>query len=213
MKIYISNEACPPLIDYLKSMGHTIEYTESDLVYPAISKHPDIYMCHLGNGLFVGQESSLGYSYPFNIIYNGASTGRYFIHNIKYTDKKLLEIVKKNHQKIINVKQGYAKCSIVVVDEKSIITSDRGIAKACDGILEVLLIENGHIVLEGFNYGFIGGCSGRIGNTVIFNGNLEDHPDFKKIIEFIEERDLEVKYFRDYPLTDIGSIIGNEGWM
>lgn len=213
MKIYISNQACPALKDYLKSQGHRLIYTESDKVYPQISKHPDIYMCHLGNGLFFGQEESLGYSYPQNIIYNGASTGCYFIHNIKYTDQKLLETVKKYNQKIIDVKQGYAKCSIVVVDQESIITSDRGIAKACQGILDVLLIEPGHIVLEGFDYGFIGGCSGRIGRTVLFNGNLKNHPDFEKIRTFIEERNLELKYFEDYPLTDIGSIIGEEGWM
>jgi hypothetical protein len=72
-----------------------------------------------------------------------------------------------------------------------------------------LLIDKGHIQLQGFDYGFIGGASGRIGDTIIFNGDITQHPDYEKIAAFIEDRDLKIKYFTEYPLEDIGSIIEN----
>ena len=54
---------------------------------------------------------------------------------------------------------------------------------------------------------FIGGCSGRVGNKVIFNGNLKAHPDFQRILSFIKSRGLDCVWFPEYELTDIGSII------
>ena len=42
---------------------------------------------------------------------------------------------------------------------------------------------------------------------IVFNGDLSAHPDFNVISAFIESRGLSCVYFKDYPLTDIGSII------
>ena len=45
--------------------------------------------------------------------------------------------------------QGYAKCSCVVVDEDSIITSDRGIwREAVNAGMDVLLIEKSQVILR-----------------------------------------------------------------
>ena len=104
--------------------------------------------------------------------------------------------------------QGYARCSILPVNEDSIITADWGVAKICISAgMNVLLIRPGHIQLTGFNYGFIGGCGGRIGDTVVFHGNLSEHPDGNSIREFIHQRGLKIKDFPEFPLTDIGSIL------
>ncbi len=153
----------------------------------------------------------LGSEYPRDIAYNAACTGKYFIHNIKYTAPELLEAAKELGMIIVDTKQGYAKCSTVIVDEDSIITYDRGLARACEAAGmksdNILIIEPGHIKLEGYDTGFIGGSSGRVGNIVYFCGDLARHPDFGRIITFIEARNLEVKYCQDFPLTDIGSII------
>ncbi len=61
--------------------------------------------------------------------------------------------------------------------------------------------------LPGYDTGFIGGTSGRVGDEIIFNGDLSAHPDCQAIRQFIEERGLKVRYFSGYPLRDIGSII------
>ena len=210
--IYISETANPLLIEYLEQQGHIIRIIGmSDITYKPVSSHPDIYMCSMGPGkpVFFGCSEKIGSKYPENIIYNAACTGKYFIHNIKHTDPELLEHVKTKAKtiEIIDVPQGYTKCNTLIVNECSIITSDVGIYNSCYSKLDVLLIEKGRIRLQGFDYGFIGGASGRIGDTIVFNGDITQHPDYEKIAAFIESRGLKIKYFTEYPLEDIGSII------
>ncbi len=213
--IYLSETTNPLLIKYLQEQGHTIKIIEmSNATYEPVSSHPDIYMCSMGPGkpVYFGCAEKIGRKYPDNIIYNAACTGKYFIHNLKYTDPELLKFTNKainssRTLEIIDVPQGYTKCNTLIVDENSIITSDKGIYNSCYGKLDVLLIESGYIILQNFNYGFIGGASGRVGDTIIFNGDITYHPDYEKIAAFIEDRDLKIKYFTEYPLEDIGSII------
>ena len=178
-----------------------------------ISNHPDIFLCKMGitddAPVFAAKEKELGNKYPKDIAFNAACTGKYFIHNLDHTNPKLLQAAKMLGMELIHVRQGYAKCSIVIVNEQSIITYDAGIVKACKAYpqLQVLQVSPGHVLLPGYDTGFIGGASGRIGDEVIFNGNLSAHPDFVHIRQFIEERGLRCTWFPDYPLTDIGSIL------
>lgn len=240
-KIHLSKLAEKPLTEYLKSLGYELHFLtgEDSPVYDAVKTHADIHMCQLGlwenTEIFPGNPKLLAGNYPGNIIYNAVFTGKYFIHNLKYTNPELLDAAKTWHEAhakgtplhIVDVPQGYTRCTLLPVDESSFITSDEGIAKAlADYDAEVLLIEKGHIALKCFDYGFIGGCTGHIitpaaathsdtentqfqtgKRTIIFNGNLAAHPDYKKIAAFIKDRDINIKYFSDYPLTDIGSIL------
>lgn len=208
-KIFISKYADNLLKDFLTGQGYFIEEISALAdIDEAISCHPDIYMCDLGNTLFKGDPAKLAYDYPGHAIYNGCSTGKYFIHNSKITDQALKDAAAESGLIPVNVAQGYSKCNCVVVDEDSIITSDAGIEKACTAAgLNVLMVSRGQVVLEGYPYGFLGGASGKVENTIIFNGNLAAHSDYNAIKTFIESRGLEVIYFDSYPLTDIGSII------
>lgn len=218
-KIHLSPLAGKPLIEYLKHKGFEICFTEK-LPYVAepVAYHPDLILCKLGVDdhapVFHGDASKLDVYYPNDIPYNACCTERYFIHNLKYTAPELLAAWEKTaaHRKepllAVSVPQGYTKCNIVCVDENSIITSDAGIEKICVSAgMSVLLIRTGHVLLPGYSYGFLGGASGRIGEEILFNGDLSVHPDFESIREFIEDRNLSCVYFKDYPLTDIGSII------
>ena len=121
---------------------------------------------------------------------------------------------------MVDVPQGYSRCCCLPVDDTSFITSDRGIEKALTAAgADVLLIEKGHIELPGFDYGFIGGCAGHImvpsnddscygeRQAILFNGDISSHPDYERITAFINERGIDITYFKDYQLTDIGSII------
>lgn len=206
-KIIISENANPELISWLTDSGFSIQKVPCFNNSP-IGTHADLYYCQIKTGLvFSGDTTKVGSEYPSDCIYNAACTGRFFIHNTKITDPSILNMAKEYKMDIIHVKQGYAKCSCVIVDENSIITSDAGIAKACQDKLDCLLIEPGHVLLEGFQYGFLGGASGRIDDTIIFNGDISAHPDWPHIKEFITTRKLHIKCFNAYPLTDIGSII------
>ena len=213
-KIYLAKNSNRILQNQLRRHGYELELVVSEgLVDPAISCHPDVFFCRLGIGadapLISAQDDELGSGYPAEAAFNAACTGRYFIHNLKVTNPRLLAAAGNAGMKLIHVPQGYTKCSTVIVDEQSIITYDRGIAKACSDVsgLDVLLITPGHVLLPGYDTGFIGGCSGRIGNEVIFNGDLSAHPDFEKIRSFIEDRGLKCTWFQQYPLTVIGSLI------
>jgi hypothetical protein len=184
------------------------------MVPAALSCHPDLFMCRLGADIgsdlliYTETESVPGPVYPHDILFNAACTGKYFIHNLKYTAPELLRRAEELCMHFVDVKQGYSRCSTVVVDEDSIITYDRGLGKAClKAGMDVLLVSPGHVLLPGYDTGFIGGTSGRIGDTVYFNGDLSEHPDFDSIVGFIEERGLRATWFEDWPLTDIGSII------
>lgn len=226
-KVYLSRQAHPALTSYLTTHGYAIEVVDHEgVTYYPVSTHPDIFMCRLGVWenpvIFPGNLEALTSSYPGNIIYNAVCTGKYFIHNLKHTDPDLLDSAKawKSALILVDVPQGYTRCCCLPVDDTSFITSDRGIEKALTAAgADVLLIEKGHIELPGFDYGFIGGCAGHVmipsGNTcndymvptILFNGDLSKHPNFESIIGFINERKIDIAYFEDYPLTDIGSIL------
>ncbi len=227
--ICLSEFANSKLKNSLKSRGYElIEIKKTDAVYDAISAHADIYLCMLYGELVIAPNqllliqdnlqrnkvqfssgtSRLGYQYPWNIRYNAAQLGNFLIHNSKYTDPQILRKAKELGLQILHVNQGYTKCNLTIVDDHAAITSDAGISTVLKNQnIDVLMISQGHVTLQGFPYGFLGGASGKIESEIIFNGNLSAHPDYEKIKEFIENRGLQITYFEDYPLEDIGSII------
>ena len=230
--IFISEEANAILKTYLQEKGHhLVEVRRTPFVYDAIASHPDIYLCKLTENLVIAGEqlpliepaltelpgqpfhmqpgtSALGPHYPENIKYNAARIGKYFIHTTAHTDPVLRQAAAAEGLEFLHVKQGYTKCSLAVVDEESAITSDVGMAKVLHAKgLNILLISPGHVALPGFPYGFIGGACGRVGQELIFHGDISVHPDFKAMQDFVENRHVTLTYFTECPLTDIGSII------
>lgn len=222
MVCYLSEYAPEVLTTYIKNSGYKIKYIYDNINSPT-GDHPDLYMCKLGflptAPVFHGDIKKLNNKYPEDAIYNAACTDRFFIHNLKITFPSLLSklgIKNATHTSPpkdpeivpVMVKQGYSKCNVCIVDEYSIITEDVGIAKACEKAgLNILLISRGHVRLSEFEYGFMGGATGHLGDRILFNGNLLNHPDCEEIISFIKTRNLDIVYFEEYPLTDIGSII------
>lgn len=209
---YVSCNAPEELKDLLRRSGFAVsEVNPAPTVSTPVAAHPDINMCRLGISndadVMKALPEELGSDYPADIPYNAACTGKYFIHNLRHTAPSLLEAAQLAGMSMIDVRQGYAKCSCVIVDEDSIITYDHGIASRCEKAgMNVLLVRAGGIDLEGYNTGFIGGTSGRVDDAVIFCGDIDSHPDAVQIREFIEKRGLKVIDF-DFSLTDIGSII------
>ena len=215
-RIHISAQADDQLTDALMQEGHTIAFTgPCEAVSEAISRHPDIFLCKLGTApespVFKGDEGLLGPEYPSDVLYNAVVTEKYMICNTRTVSPDLMQAAKDLYPdiKVINVAQGYTKCSVVVVDESHFITEDEGIYKALSGAedVECLLISAGYVELPGYSRGFIGGASGRIGDEIWFNGDINAHPDADDIIRFICGCGLTVSWISDKPLVDIGSII------
>ena len=210
--IYLSCLAHPKLKTYLSRTHKITEIESTHSVSHGIGTHPDLYLCDLGSRVFRSDPAKLFPGYPKEVRYNAACTGRYFIHNLKYTDPELPMAAREMAMTTVHVNQGYAKCNTVIVDERSVITSDRGmIGPLRDAGMSVLQVAPGQVVLPGYSYGFLGGTSGKVEDEIVFHGNLSLHPDHKEIAQFIQGRGLKVKFFKDFPLTDIGSILWQRG--
>ncbi|MBN2259538.1 MAG: hypothetical protein JW702_03285 [Clostridiales bacterium] len=222
--VIISYKASDKLIEYLKKLDLEIINTKSNhFVYESISDHPDVFIFQTDEGLIVDPryyeyfngklekynchvkkgKSIIGFSYPENVYYNAIGINGILIGS-KYTDKSIDEMFSS---KII-VKQGYAKCSILPVDENSFITSDEGIYKITKDIFDVLLITPKGILLDQMDHGFIGGAGGKISeDEIFFTGNIEKHSDYEAIYKFVSERKIKLQYPKDIPLTDLGSVM------
>ena len=195
-----------------------------------LSCHPDMFCFNLGKSdwIFFDEvyktnkniidsldinvivtKNPVSCEYPRDVGLNAAIVGNNLICNVKYTDIKIIDHAYFTGKNIIDVKQGYANCSVCTVGENAVITSDASIySRAVQNKIDVLLIEKGHINLDGYDYGFIGGCSGLINkNRLVFTGNIELHPHYLDIKNFCEGRGVEVISLSNKKLYDYGSLL------
>ena len=149
-------------------------------------------------------ERPLESCYPHDAALNSCILGDYVICNPKTAYTDLFK-----DKTIIKCNQGYTKCSICVVDEHSIITSDRMIAEnSAQYGIESLLINDSFVKLQGFDKGFIGGASFRISrNKIAFTGIIECADTKNRIESFLLNRGIEAVYLTNEAIFDIGSAI------
>jgi len=153
-------------------------------------------------------KSQLSNRYPLSVCFNAKVCNNLLIHNLLMTDPHILRYANEHNIKTIHTNQGYSGCSILLLDETTGITSDHGVFETLsDSSMEILLIQEGFIELEGFSSGFIGGATFVCGNTVYFNGDLSTHPDEKIILDFLKRKGYQAVTVPKKPLKDIGSAI------
>lgn len=215
----------------LTNMGiNLILTTKCHELSEAISYHPDLVIHPInhntlliapnvydyyedrlyGKGIkIIKGEKKLASSYPEDIAYNVGRAGRFALHNIKYTDEKLKYYLKKENVELLNIKQGYSKCSMAIIDHKTIITADYPIYKRLiEKDIDALLVDPGYIDLKGHPFGFIGGATGNLSqDSILFSGRLEAHPDKNNILNFIKKYDKKVVWLSDENAKDVGTII------
>lgn len=215
-------------IKKLNILGIKTVTVKSDLSLPEpVNSHADIQLLHLGrNDIFCQSEhlctgelkqkfniikikEKAGNKYPEDVRLNCAIIGNKLICNKNTIAYEILEFAELNNLTVINVKQGYARCSICVVNENAIITDDESIFTAAGNFFnDAQLISKGSIGLKGYAYGFIGGCCGKIDkNKLAFNGTIESHKDYKHIIDFLSRNHVECVELHQNPLYDIGGIL------
>lgn len=188
--------------------------------------HADMQLCIINNKAFIPRNcrelnkslSSFPYDivecdcisaeYPNNVSLNVALIGNKLLCKASALDKKLREYCILQGIDIINVNQGYTKCSTLILNDNAIITADTTIQKeASKQGIDVLKITQGGILLEGADYGFIGGCSGVIDDTVYFFGDITTHPDSSDIIGFIKKHNMKHVNLLREQLIDIGGFV------
>lgn len=147
--------------------------------------------------------------YPYNVLLNALRIGNYLFCKEAALDNKVKQLCDTYNIDIINVNQGYAKCSAAVVAENAIITVDKSIYAAARKVnMDVLLIKDGYIRLPGYNYGFIGGACGKLSEDCLaFCGRIELHPDYDAIQSFTKNHGVYLLSLVDEPLLDIGGIL------
>jgi len=214
------------ITDKLKEYGYTCIATEksANVSYP-IFRHADVLYLKTGNKeIYVSdcQKNNiqllkkLGYSVREVSLSPGYKTESKL--NMVVTDSIIIcnpdtciefdSFV--TDKEVIQVKQGYTKCSTVILSDNDFITEDEGICKTLKSAgKNCLLIEKGFARLDGYNYGFIGGASVFIKapKTLLFFGDITKHPDYNSIKGFCLNINIEVDWIDELQLTDIGGMI------
>ena len=212
----------------LKELGIEILWMcDNPYLDPRLAGHADLSAIRLGkkivvsrhiaeNPLYVNLLTYRGYevcsmytvhgkAYPEDAHLCACITGEYLIHNLRCTDP---EVLKNFNGEIMHVNQGYTKCSCCVIDSNALISADSGIERMIHRYdIEMLKINHGSIVLDGFDYGFIGGASIVLDDVVLFTGELADKRDKLCVEEFVRSRGKYPVYLSHGPAFDIGGAV------
>lgn len=212
----------------LSKLGYNIlKCPASPNLYYAVSGHPDMLMFIVSNKEIIVHkniqkeftdrlkklninviffQSELRPSYPADIILNGIEISNYFVHKLNSTDATVLKYM--SDMILVNVTQGYTKCSTAIVNEKAIMTSDKKIAQAFRNLnMDVLYLPPGDIILPGLNYGFIGGCCCLLEkDLMVFYGDLRNYEYGFEVLNFLKKHSVKPYYLSPRKLIDRGSI-------
>ncbi len=221
----------PQFAERLRQLGYHVIYSEilPNLI-PYEQDHADMQCLILDDTAFILRECTrlakdltpyynvvmteepVGGKYPANVRLNAAVMGKTVIARLDALDNKVKQYCETHGYQLVNVKQGYAKCSCAIVSDNALITADNGIYHSLKELnFDVLKIEQGRVKLDGADYGFIGGASGldvHNGKRSLYSaGNIAGHPDYPRIKEFCLQHGTELYSLTDSELTDIGGLL------
>lgn len=209
----------------LGAYGDLLRFSSQNITYASISGHPDIFFCSTPDQLItapntpseicrrleqcnismVSGNKPVAARYPNSAPYNAFVNRDYLIHNLKNTDKTILDACKD--LAAIHVKQAYTRCNLVEAGGLYI-TSDKGIENVLKGLtLGVFYVDPSPILLAGQGHGFFGGCAGPAGNQLFVTGRMDSLAEWSELREELNQRDIEVVELYDGPLVDGGSIL------
>ena len=211
----------------------TIKLCRAEYLAPEVASHPDMIILPVGDKLFCHERyldqrecndavmeiasrakksvhttsEVTGDKYPYDVLFNAAVVGDIIIYS-EHTSKDVISEAERKDMTFVKVKQGYSKCSSAVIGDLAIITADVGIYRAAlNNGIDALLISAGGIDLPGYDTGFIGGTCGYDDGKLFFCGDVETHPDGKRIIDFCAAHNCEaVSLCKGMKLFDVGTI-------
>lgn len=218
------------IYDNIRKLGIEILFSsECANVLQGIRNHADIGVCQIDSDTFYLSkdefplaekiaklgfntqfiDEDLGEKYPSDVYLNCVRVGKHIFFNPKTVSYKIREYINRSGLIEITVPQGYTKCSIAPVSADCIVTDDFSIGyKADDFGFDVLVIGKGDIKLKGFNYGFIGGSTGKISHDkMLITGNVDKLQDGEKIKKFLYNHDVNLIELSEKEVEDVGSII------
>ncbi len=154
-------------------------------------------------------ECALGSKYPTDCALNALWAGELLISNERSLSAAVRHYCTRKGATRLNVKQGYTKCSCALVSSDAFITADRTIYNVLTANgFDCLLIPQGEIALEGFDYGFIGGsCFLASASLLAFTGSLKTVSYAQDIISFCRNHNVYTSSLTDERLFDIGGVV------
>ena len=218
----------------LEDMGYRTVLMPSHPALPeAMSSHPDMLVMRMGDELIAERryaednaaifdeisslcpnltvrhaDIALSDEYPEDCRLNALTIGTRLFAKVDSVAKDIIDTADRLGMKQVAVKQGYPACTVLALGDSHAITADRGMARALhnEGI-EVLLIDDGGILLPPYEYGFIGGASGAHDGKVFFIGDLSTHSNSSEIESFCRAAGYEPVSLGSGALVDLGRII------
>ena len=221
--LLVSNKSSNGFLEFLNENNFDYILTKNNPNLDSrIADHPDLSLSIIDDNTIVIDESLKEYyiekitnrniiwgesarnPYPYDAIYNIYKGSNFYIHN-SYTETNIEKFMMDHDIRHYSTKQGYTRCSIIPMGDK-ILTSDLGIYKSLRNKIEVILLKEDYIPLDGFDYGFIGGTCGLVHDTLIFNGNIRTLDSYEIIKDEASRSGIKLLYPDDLPLRDLGSI-------
>ena len=186
-----------------------------------VASHPDMLLFPTGNELIVPKRyyednPSLFDGISLAVtdeIFRGGYPNEVRLNALRVREtvfghEKALSPLIRDRFRIVNVKQGYARCSVCMVDEDHFITADPSLFKALrEKRKDVLSVSPGFINLPGYETGFIGGASFSFANAIYFFGDLFRHPDGKRMADYIEKSGKTPICLGKRDLVDLGGAV------
>ncbi len=207
----------------LKTMGEVLWMKGGKAAYESISGHPDIFffckdersckslVCSPDAPAQIVKtlvkykvsikkgKNPVGKKYPDTAGYNAVGIGNILIHNTRYSDESLSSFDWK-----ICVNQGYTRCNLLALNDKSFITSDKGIQKTLEEQgFDVLYIDPRQVKLEGHEYGFFPGCCGMTGDKLVVCGSTKDMAEKEYLDAFLERYGMTLVELYEGELVDV----------
>ncbi len=226
-KVLIDNRVSDNCVKGLKSLGYVVVRLPSFWRFSTpVSSHCDMLCSKMRDGsLLISEEyyllnkefldglniklkitdERLGNKYPNDVLFDALTVNDTVYGKKGFVSKHIIA----DNKRFISVKQGYAKCSVAMLSEQCAVTSDEGLYKALTSCgIKVLLIRSGHIRLDGYSTGFIGGAGGCLHDgKYVFFGDIMLHPDGEKILEFAHKNKISAVSLSNDLLCDYGGLI------
>ncbi len=209
----------------LSNYYEVVLFSAKGLVESSLDGHPDIFISKLpeqyiiapntpkqiielfisSNTKWILGKKTVGFSYPDIASYNISISENYLLCNLKICEKSILEQL--TNQKIINVKQGFCRCSTLALKNDIFITSDSGIYKTLQkNNVKSYFFSPDSIRLDGYKNGLLGGCLGidEDKNRIILAGNLDYFGKGNLLKSLFQELDYQILELEDCQLMDVG---------
>lgn len=223
----IMSDEKPEINESIKKLGFKVISSDNiECILPFERRHADIQCLRINDTFFLLKEAQrlkdkllssglntididedIAPEYPQNVLLNAVYMNKKLYCKADSMAKAVKKHCENNNIKIVNVNQGYTKCSTAVLGD-CFITADKGIFEAMSrNGEEGLLIDSGDIELDGVDYGFIGGCTFYHKDKAYFTGDITQHKSYQNINEFLSDRNIEIICLSNSKLYDIGGFI------